>query len=150
MVATGWDEGEAHLTGRFRARYKLTDYGIFTVTMRNIFMDVLAMGDKDRKQSDCEPIANIIGKVLQTCQGGEGQNARAVWDLWDRVVGEALARNAQPAAFKQRILLVHVSSSVWMQELHFLKKELITRLNQAAGDRVVEDIQFKIGSFSTE
>jgi predicted nucleic acid-binding Zn ribbon protein len=108
------------------------------------------MAGKKRKPSDCEPIANIIGKVLQKCHGGEGQNARAVWDLWDGVVGETLARNAQPAAFKQRILMVHVSSSVWMQELHFLKKEMIKQLNQAAGARIVEDIQFKIGALPTK
>jgi len=108
------------------------------------------MGKKKRKPSDCEPIADIIGNVLKNCHGGEGKNARVVWDFWDRVVGETLARNAQPAAFKQRILMVHVSSSVWMQELHFLKKELIARLNQAAGGRVVEDIQFKIGMLPTK
>jgi predicted nucleic acid-binding Zn ribbon protein len=106
------------------------------------------MGNKDRKPSKCEPISAIIGNVLQTCQGGEGRNARVVWRFWDRVVGETLARNAQPEAFKQRILLVHVSSSAWLQELHFMKNELIERINQAAGDRVVDDIQFKIGALS--
>ena len=106
------------------------------------------MGNKERKPSTCEPISTIIGKVLQTCQGGQAQNARAVWGFWDRVVGETLARNAQPEAFKQRILLVHVSSSAWLQELHFMKNELIERLNQAAGARVLEDIQFKIGVLS--
>ena len=106
------------------------------------------MGKKDRKPSNCEPISTIIGNVLQTCQGGEGHNARAVWGFWDQVVGETLARNAQPEAFKQRILLVHVSSSAWLQELHFMKNELIERLNQAAGARVVEDIQLKIGALS--
>ena len=98
-----------------------------------------------RKQSECEPVANIIGAVLRTCHGGHGHNARAVWDFWDRVVGESLASNAQPAAFKQQILVVHVSSSVWLQELHFQKNDLIERLNQAAGTKVVEDIRFKIG-----
>ena len=106
------------------------------------------MGNKERKPSTCEPISTIIGKVLQTCQGGQDQNARAVWGFWDRVVGETLARNAQPEAFKQRILLVHVSSSAWLQELHFMKNELIERLNQAAGAKVLEDIQFKIGVLS--
>lgn len=98
-----------------------------------------------RKQRECEPVANIIDAVLRSCQGGDGHNARAVWALWDRVVGEVLARNAQPAAFKQRILIVHVSSSAWLQELHFQKSSLIERLNQAAGARIVEDIRFKIG-----
>jgi predicted nucleic acid-binding Zn ribbon protein len=39
-----------------------------------------------------------------------------------------------------------VSSSVWLQELHFKKKELIEKLNQAAGSTVVEDIRFKLGA----
>ena len=108
------------------------------------------MGDTDKKPTACEPLANIIGDVLRQCQGGEGTNARVVWEYWDSVVGEALARNAQPAAFKQHILMVHVSSSVWLQELHFRKVELIDRLNRAAGTRVVEDIRFKIGSLANK
>ena len=100
---------------------------------------------RNRKQTKCEPVANIIDAVLRNCLGGEGQNARIVWTFWDRIVGKDLAGNAQPAAFKQRILVVHVSSSVWLQELHFQKKELIHRLNEAAGNRVVDDIRFKIG-----
>ena len=98
-----------------------------------------------RKQPECEPVANIIEAVLRSCHGGDGHNARAVWAFWDHVVGQNLACNAQPAAFNQQILVVHVSSSVWLQELHFQKKDLIERLNQAAGTRVVEDIRFKIG-----
>ena len=104
------------------------------------------MYDKPKKRPDCEPLSNTIRDVLQKCQGGEGQNARMAWEYWDRVVGENVARNAQPAAFKKHLLMVHVSSSAWLQELHFQKSHLISRLNQAAGLRVVEDIQFKIGS----
>lgn len=104
------------------------------------------MAEKKRSlQPGCAPLAESIGDVLRNCHGGEGQNAHAVWGFWDRVVGETMARNAQPAAFKQRMLLVHVSSSVWLQEMHFRKTELIERLNLAAGSRVVEDIRFKIG-----
>jgi predicted nucleic acid-binding Zn ribbon protein len=100
---------------------------------------------RDRKRTDCEPVGNILQTVLRNCHGGEGQNARIVWTFWDRIVGESMACNAQPAAFKQQTLVVHVSSSVWLQELHFQKKELIQRLNQAAGSKVVDDIRFKIG-----
>lgn len=104
----------------------------------------------DKKRTACEPIANIIGDLVRNCQGGEGQSARIVWGFWDRVVGEMLARNAQPAAFRQRTLVVHVSSSVWLQELHFQKKDLIERLNQAAGGCVVDDIRFKLGALPTK
>ena len=105
------------------------------------------MGDKtNREKSESKPLSSIMETVLRRCQGGKGQNARLVWSFWDRVVGENLSRNAQPAAFKNTLLIVHVSSSVWLQELHFKKKELIEKLNQAAGSTVVEDIRFKLGA----
>jgi predicted nucleic acid-binding Zn ribbon protein len=103
------------------------------------------MDSRNKKQTEFEPVAKIISTVLRNCHGGKGQNARVVWTFWDRIVGENLARNAQPAAFKQRTLVVHVSGSVWLQELHFQKQELIQKLNKAAGGRVVDDIRFKIG-----
>jgi len=103
------------------------------------------VGSRNGKRTECEPVANIIKTVLHNCQAGGGQSAHIVWTFWDRVVGENLACNAQPTAFKQRTLVVHVTSSVWLQELHFQKKDLIQRLNQAAGDRVIDDIRFKIG-----
>lgn len=108
----------------------------------------MRMNDRSKKHPNCASLSDVIGEVLQNCQGGSGQNARAAWDLWDRVVGETLASNAQPAAFKERILIVHVGNSVWLQELHFRKKELIDQLNHAAGSCIVEDIRFKIGALT--
>ena len=69
----------------------------------------------------------------------------AVWDIWAPTVGPVLAENAQPAAFKGRLLLVHVSSSVWLHQLQFMKLELIEKVNAACGKKLVEDITFKIG-----
>ena len=133
------------LTDGWRGRYKLgnsADQGLQGI---HYCQDRMGMNDRP-KQQNCEPLAGIIGEVLQDCQGGEGRNARAVWTFWDRVAGDTIARNAQPAAFKHRILIVHVSNSAWLQELHFRKKALIAELNQAAGSCVVEDILFKIGA----
>ena len=103
-------------------------------------------GKGPNKHTACEPIAGILDDLVRSCQGGAGQNARAVWDFWDGVVGERTASHAQPAAFRQRTLVVHVSSSTWLQELHFQKNELIERLNRTAGANIVEDIRFKLGS----
>ena len=69
----------------------------------------------------------------------------AVWDRWDQAVGPDIARNAQPAAFKGELLLVHVSNSVWLHQLQFLKADLITRINTACGSQLVARMTFKIG-----
>ena len=105
--------------------------------------------EQNNKKGDCKLLGDLLSDVVRNCQGGDGVNARSVWDLWDRVVGETWARNAQPAAYKGRTLIVHVSSSTWLQELHFQKTDLIQRLNRAAGASVVEEIRFKLGKLPT-
>jgi predicted nucleic acid-binding Zn ribbon protein len=83
--------------------------------------------------------------VLRQCRRDLQQDPDLLGQIWNRAVGAAIARNAQPAAFKQRLLIVHVSSSVWLQELHFQKAALIERVNHEAGRIILDDIQFKVG-----
>ena len=68
-----------------------------------------------------------------------------IWSLWDSAVGEMIAENAQPAAIKDKLLIVHATSSSWVQQLQFLKKDIIKKLNAAYGKELVEEIKFKIG-----
>ncbi|KKK55968.1 hypothetical protein LCGC14_3069230, partial [marine sediment metagenome] len=39
-----------------------------------------------------------------------------------------------------------VNSSTWIQQLRFLKKDLIAKINDALGKEMVSEIKFKIGS----
>jgi predicted nucleic acid-binding Zn ribbon protein len=106
--------------------------------------------NRNSKQAACQPIADLLSDLVRDCHGRASTTARAVWEFWDGVVGETVAGNAQPAAFKERLLIVHVSSSAWLQELHFQKTDLIQRLNRAAGATVVEEIRFKLGTLPTK
>ena len=93
------------------------------------------------------PIGTVLSSVLKSGQIKTDGSLAKVWDLWTETVGAAIAENAKPAAFKQDILLVHVSSSVWLHHLQFLKQDIIAKLNAAMDDAVVKDIKFKIGAF---
>ena len=101
------------------------------------------MGDD---QKEFVHIGQLLKTVLRTCRPADIQLA-GVWKIWDQTVGPAIAENARPQAFKQRLLLVQVSSPDWIQQLRFLKKDLIAKLNQALGEACIEDIKFKIGGF---
>ncbi len=100
---------------------------------------------KKGNASGFEPIGGVIGRVLQTCRSGADIELTRIWENWGRVVGEAVAANAQPAAFKGNLLIVHVSSSVWLQQLRFVKADMIGRANAVLGKDLVADIKFKIG-----
>ncbi len=108
------------------------------------------MGKKSEKSSPVVHIGRILPEVLRTCRKENDTPMAAVWDIWSRAVGETMARNTQPAAFKGRLLLVHVSSSVWLHQLQFMKLELIEKINSACGQRLVKEIQFKIGPLESE
>lgn len=90
-------------------------------------------------------IGNIIDSVLKDHPLKPDGELIRVWRLWDSVVGDVVSKNAKPAAFNGRILLVHVTSSTWVHHLQFSKKEVIEKLNEALGKPVVDDLKFKIG-----
>lgn len=92
-------------------------------------------------------IGSIINKVLRTCRQESDEELAEVWSLWDSVVGESIAKNAQPEAFKGKLLLVHVTNPIWIQQLQFFKKDIINKLNDVLGKELVKDIKFKIGAF---
>ena len=90
-------------------------------------------------------IGSIIDDVLKTYRREPDGELIRVWQVWDSIVGEVISKNAKPAAFKGRILLVYVTSSTWVHQLQFLKGEMITKLNAALGKSLVDDLKFKIG-----
>lgn len=69
-----------------------------------------------------------------------------IWEVWDEVVGPQVARRARPSAIRDGVLTVTVASGPWLQQLTFLKGEIITRLNEKAGEDLVREIYLKAGN----
>ena len=70
----------------------------------------------------------------------------AIWQVWDEVVGPQVARRARPSSIRDGVLTVTVASGPWLQQLTFLKGEIITRLNEKIGDDLVREIYLKAGN----
>lgn len=64
---------------------------------------------------------------------------------WDEVVGEQVAGAAQPDFVRDGKVFVTVKNSVWANELTFLKADIVSRLNDRIGSRVIKDLIFKAG-----
>ena len=104
----------------------------------------LCMKSSD-KQSDFVHIRNILEDVLKPYRSKPDFELKNVWDLWEEAVGRTIAQNARPAAFRGKLLIVHVSSSIWIHQLQFLKNDMIIKLNAALGKPLIAEIKFKIG-----
>ena len=83
---------------------------------------------------------------MKTIRHNPEEQLLEVFEIWNQIVGASVSQNAQPTAFKGKLLLVEVNSSVWMQQLQFLKEDIIGKINATIGETVVEDIKFKIGT----
>ncbi len=96
----------------------------------------------------------LLGALLPSVIQGLRQKSDAgllqVWDVWRRAVGADIAENAQPAAFKGDLLIVHVANSVWCHHLQFLKSEMRQQLNSVLGETCIGDIKFKIGPMTRD
>ena len=90
-------------------------------------------------------LGTILQQAIESAKIDVDLDAYRIWQQWKDVVGPAIAENTRPEAIKGKLLVVHVSSAPWMQQLQFLKPELIEKLNETIGKEVVGDIRFKIG-----
>ena len=91
------------------------------------------------------PIGHVIRDILKQSRVEADTSMIRIWDIWEKAVGQAIADNTQPAAFKGDLLIVHATSSSWLQQLRFLKGDIIKKVNLYLGQTKVKDIKFKIG-----
>ncbi|MEA1969790.1 MAG: DUF721 domain-containing protein [Thermodesulfobacteriota bacterium] len=91
-------------------------------------------------------IGTILDNALDNFRACSDTEMTRIWEIWKDAVGDTIAQNAQPGAFKKNTLIVHVSSSVWMHHFKFLKQDMLNNINQALNHELVKDIRFKIAN----
>ncbi|MEO0089027.1 MAG: DUF721 domain-containing protein [candidate division WOR-3 bacterium] len=60
---------------------------------------------------------------------------------WKEIVGENFPSQIQPIDLEKKILYLKVPSFEWKTELNYLKEELINKINEKIGLKVVKDIK---------
>ncbi|OPX19313.1 MAG: hypothetical protein BZ151_09935 [Desulfobacca sp. 4484_104] len=73
------------------------------------------------------------------------QRARIRW-AWEQAVAEQFKAQSRLVDYQRKILWIEVPSSLWMQELQFVKPQILANLNELLGSGVVNDLRFRIGT----
>jgi predicted nucleic acid-binding Zn ribbon protein len=98
-----------------------------------------------RKMAKPDQLGNVLESVLKASSLQIDLSLHKLWRQWDDLVGPTIAQNARPAAIKGKLLLINVSSAPWMQQLQYLKDDLVEKINDDFDKEIVTDIRFKIG-----
>lgn len=92
-----------------------------------------------------DKLSTTLARILKA-RGLEGRlHEYRIFASWDRTVGPAIARHAQPRTFRGRKLALIVDSPAWMQQLTLMKPEILEKLNRALGAETVGDMTMRLG-----
>jgi hypothetical protein len=88
-----------------------------------------------------------IGDVIKDCLN-ELQIARKLKEVnvvsqWETLMGRTVSSRTDQIYIKNRILYVHVRSSVLKNELIMMRQEILNKLNENAGEQLVDQIVIK-------
>lgn len=90
-------------------------------------------------------VADLLAVVFSGTPTEKRLKEGKIWLVWDSAVGKQIAGRARPVSFRDGTLTVAVESAPWMQQLTFLKKGIMEKLNARLGEEVVREIYLKAG-----
>jgi len=64
---------------------------------------------------------------------------------WERYLPERVVKNARPIKFEKGVLSIHTTSSIWSNELSYLKDQILTLLKRCPAGHLVRDFRLRVG-----
>lgn len=101
-----------------------------------------------KRKPSREPIRlnAVIGSAFPGLGLGSLLMEHEIKKNWQRVIGDSLSQKTSPTRLRNKTLYVTVSSSAWMNELSFHKREILKKIGEIIGKDAVTEIIFKPGS----
>lgn len=91
------------------------------------------------------PIKDCISKVFKSPKLKKKYKEQSIIHHWQEIIGDDVARHVSAGCFSRGTLTVHTDSSVWSHQVLMQKRQLIKKINEFAGEKIVKDIRIKTG-----
>ena len=89
-------------------------------------------------------ISSVLSRSVKRSGYGRKISEAVIFLDYPELVGENIARVTEPLYFRSGTMFIGVESPVWSHHLHFLKPEIIKKLNSRFEQKLVKDIKFQI------
>ena len=89
-------------------------------------------------------IKNTLDKFLLDRELYEILRGRLTLLKWEEIVGEKLAKYTQPISYKDKTITVGVTSSMFVNDLNYMKGDIIEKIKEVIPDSPVQDINFRV------
>lgn len=97
---------------------------------------------RDRK---VETLKDVLSRVVRTLDIEKQLLTHAVGPVWERAMGERLARHTRAAQLRAGVLTVEARSAAWMNEAAMQRDQIRERMNLELGGQHVREVRFRLG-----
>lgn len=105
------------------------------------------MKTKRKKNKNLIHISKVIQQTLGTYRCSTGEDTK-IDQIWKNIIGGQIAVKTRPGKLKNGVLTIYSESAGWLQELRYLKADLLQKINTELGTKTVIDFNFKIGQIN--
>jgi predicted nucleic acid-binding Zn ribbon protein len=95
------------------------------------------------RRSKTISLAEAIQDYIKEMNIGPKLKEISLLDSWETMVGKAISSRTSKVYIKDKVLFVHLNSSVVRNELMMIREALREKLNSQAGEEVIKDIVLK-------
>lgn len=92
------------------------------------------------RKSKTQKISDVISECLHDLHIDRKLKEVSLVSQWEAMMGRTVALRTDKIYVRNRILYVHVTSSVLKNELLMMRQEIVDKLNENAGERLIENI----------
>ena len=102
--------------------------------------------EKKTRPDKWQAPSELLPKLMQQLGLAERLHEGEVFDAWKQIVGEFISAHSAPVSLRSGVLFVRVlQPSLHYQFETISKAEILRRLKQRFGARVIRDIRFRVG-----
>ena len=101
-----------------------------------------------RKTKKWVSIGDALGNAAKRAGIAKKMRQFEVWNRWDKIAGPLIAAHAKPSRWQGDSLVLAVEHSSWMQELSYLKSELLEKIQNQIPYIAIKDLRFEIGKIA--
>jgi len=88
-------------------------------------------------------IGDVLPAVLRSLGLEQRFREQKLVAAWPSVAGDEIAARTHAEKLEHGVLYVFVDHGAWMQELHFIEKDLVRRLRERVPGVTLERIRFR-------
>lgn len=95
------------------------------------------------RKENMQTLGDALKHLVQSLGIEKQVEQYKIFDVWNDVVGQQVAKVAQPERLQNGILIVNVNNAPWRNELTFRKREILEKIHERTNSDSITDIKFR-------